>query len=292
VLSFSIVVPTYNRANQLVPTLNSLLRQNTACDFEVVVVDNNSSDSTPAAVRSVDKVRYVFEGRQGLAYARNTGIAHSTGEIIVFVDDDATAAPNWLEELHKVYARFPDAWCVGGKIVLDLPDNLPRWFDPSVTGYLSELDLGEEIVRVGYPGELYGTNFSVARSAIARVGAFLPRLGRRGSLLRSGEDTEMCWRIQRAGGGVFYNGRAVVVHRVPSSRLERRFFRNRAYWEGRTVFLLGVRRRPTVISSALLVAKNKMRVLRRRPAPEGRRFAAELAFWYELGYLHQSLTPQ
>ncbi|HLJ60908.1 MAG TPA: glycosyltransferase [bacterium] len=291
-LSFSIVVPTYNRANQLVPTLNSLLRQNTACDFEVVVVDNNSSDSTPAAVRSVDKVRYVFEGRQGLAYARNTGIAHSTGEIIVFVDDDATAAPNWLEELHKVYARFPDAWCVGGKIVLDLPDNLPRWFDPSVTGYLSELDLGEEIVRVGYPGELYGTNFSVARSAIARVGAFLPRLGRRGSLLRSGEDTEMCWRIQRAGGGVFYNGRAVVVHRVPSSRLERRFFRNRAYWEGRTVFLLGVRRRPTVISSALLVAKNKMRVLRRRPAPEGRRFAAELAFWYELGYLHQSLTPQ
>jgi len=293
VLSFSIVVATHNRADQITVTLDSLLRQDTRCDFEVVVVDNNSSDSTSATVRALDGVRYIFEGQQGANYARNTGIGHSSGEIIAFVDDDATAAPDWLEELRRVYERFPDAWCVGGKIVLDLPETLPRWFDPSIgslTGYLSGLDLGEEIVRLRYPGELYGANFSIARSAIARVGAF-PRFGRRGSLLLSGEDTEMCWRIQRAGGGVFYNGRAVVTHRVPPSRLERRFFRRRAYWQGRTVFLLGVRKRPAVLSSALMVGKNTMRALLKRPIPGGQRFADELVLWHELGYLHQSLIP-
>ncbi|HLJ58182.1 MAG TPA: glycosyltransferase [bacterium] len=287
-LSFSIVVATYNRADQITATLNSLLRQNTRCDFEVVVVDNNSSDSTAAMVRSLDRVRYVFEGQQGPSYARNTGIAHSSGEVIAFVDDDAIAAPDWLEELHRVYEQFSDAWCVGGKIVLDLPDKLPRWFDPSIrylTGYLGELDLGEGVIRLPHHGELYGSNFSIARSAIDRAGAFLPRLGR-------GEDTEICWRIQRAGGGVFYTGRAVVTHHVPSSRLKRRFFRRRAYWHGRTVFLIGVRRRPSLLSSALRVGKNAMRALLKRPIHEGQRFADEVALWYELGYLHQSFIRE
>ena len=294
-LSFSIVVATHNRADQITVTLDSLLRQNTRCDFEVVVVDNNSSDSTSATVRALDRVRYVFEGRQGLTYARNTGIEHSSGEIIAFVDDDATAAPDWLEELRRVYERFPDAWCVGGKIVLDLPEKLPSWFDPSIkylTGYLSGLDLGEEIVRLHYPGELYGTNFSIARSAIARVGAFSRALAVGVPSSSQVKTRSMCWRIQRAGGGVFYNGRAVVTHRVPPSRLERRFFRRRAYWEGRTQFLLGVRRRPAVISSALLVGKNNMRAMLKRPVHEGRRFADEVALWHELGYLHQSLIPE
>src|SRR5579872_914980 len=292
-LSFSIVVATHNRADQIMATLNSLLRQNTRCDFEIIVVDNNSSDATSATVRGLDGVRYVFEGQLGSSFARNAGIERSSGEIVAFVDDDATVAPDWLEELQRVYERFPDAWCVGGKIVLDLPEKRPSWFDPSITrltGYLSGLDLGEEIVRLRYPEELYAANFSLARTAIARVGAFLPRLGRRGSLLLSGEDTEMCWPIQRAGGGVFYNGRAVATHRVPPSRLERRFFRQRAYWQGRTVVLLGVRRRPAVISSALLVAKNEMRALLNRPVNEGQRFADEVALWYELGCLHQSLA--
>ncbi len=97
----SIVVCTYNRAESLLDTIDSLVRQRLApgSSFEVVVIDNNSKDGTRAAVESFKKspwpVRYFFEAQQGLGYARNRGLREAQGDFILFIDDDAMAEETW-----------------------------------------------------------------------------------------------------------------------------------------------------------------------------------------------------
>lgn len=303
---FSVVIPTFNRSLLIRETLDSLLAQDTDLPFEIIVVDNNSSDDTGAVIRSIEretsgKVRYVFEAAQGSSAARNAGIAVSQGEIIAFVDDDTVADPGWLRALAAAYRAHPDAWCVGGKVVLRLPEALPPWFDPHsrlMGFYLSAQDRGDEAVRVTFPDGLITANFSVTREAVARVGVFNTDLGRFATGLLCGEDIEFCHRIQRAGGSVYYDGRAVVVHLVPEARLTRRFFRSRAVWEGRTDGLLRAVANPApslrgLGSAWLVMAKDTAISLAQRAAGNPRAaLEHELAARKRLGYLQQALTAR
>ena len=142
---FSVVVPTYNRAALLLQVLRSLAAQRTEAPFEIIVVDNGSTDGTRQVAAAFPGVRYVRETRPGSSAARNAGIAASRGEVIAFLDDDVVAEPDWLEALRCAYAALPDAWCIGGRVILRLPDSRPRWLDPPsalLAAYLSEQDLG------------------------------------------------------------------------------------------------------------------------------------------------------
>ena len=99
---YSVVVPTLNRADSLRSAIESLLSQDTSLPYEIIVVDNDSSDRTRDVVESFMKkahgrLRYVFEGVPGLSVARNAGIAAANGEVVAFIDDDAMASPDWLE---------------------------------------------------------------------------------------------------------------------------------------------------------------------------------------------------
>src|SRR5207302_9381358 len=90
---YSVVVPTFNRARNISTILESLLAQDTDLPYEIIVVDNNSSDETGAVTRVHEargdgKLRYIFQREQGLSLARNAGIAAAKGEVIAFVDDD------------------------------------------------------------------------------------------------------------------------------------------------------------------------------------------------------------
>jgi len=299
---YSIIVPTFNRAESLVRTLRSLEAQRADVPYEIVVVDNNSTDATASSVRTLASsdraVRYVYEKHRGQSLARNRGIAEARGEVLVFVDDDVVARPGWLAALVGTYRCRPDAWCVGGRIVLRLPAAPPAWFDPGsalLKAYLSGLDRGEGVVRLQYPDDVWGANFSVRRDALERVGGFDPRLGPRGSCHLVGDETELCWRIQRAGGGVYYCGPAVVEHIVPPSRMTKRWFRLRAYRQGQSDVMIQAEwvppTWPALRRAAILAARSAVRaaVASGRVDP-CRVFEDELAFWQALGRARQRLA--
>src|SRR5947207_460492 len=97
----SLVLSTYNRAERLQPALDALLAQTGSVDYEILVVDNNSTDATASVVRAVaeqahGRIRYVFEERQGLSHARNRGIRLARAPVIAFTDDDVRLAPDWV----------------------------------------------------------------------------------------------------------------------------------------------------------------------------------------------------
>jgi glycosyltransferase involved in cell wall biosynthesis len=239
---FSIIIPTRNRGPALRVVLDGLLAQRTDIAHEIIVVDNGSSDDTSRIVHSVAPparggLRYVFEPTPGTSGARNAGIRAARGEIIAFLDDDVVVQPGWLQALNAAYRAFPDAWGIGGRIILQLPERLPPWFDPeseTLRGYLSGLDRGEGLIRLEHGEALWTANFSMTRHAFSRVGVFDLTLGRTGSRLVVGEDTELCHRVHKAGGVLYYCGQAIVTHPVPDARLTKQWLRNRAYWQGRT----------------------------------------------------------
>jgi glycosyltransferase involved in cell wall biosynthesis len=241
----SVIVVTLIRASELRTTPASLRVQRTDFRYEIIVVDNNSSDETKTVVATVAAsdapVRYVAAPVRGISFARDAGVAASRGIIQVFADDDIIAPPSWLAALVGTYAAHPDAWCVGGRILLELPvRDVPTWFDARLAFYLTSRDLGMGVVRRHYPQDVYAANFSVTREALRRVGLFNPSLRSRGDRKIAGDKTELIWRIQRAGGAVYYCGGATVAHRVPPSRLTKRFFRGQANWQGRAQGLLRV----------------------------------------------------
>ncbi|MCS7173069.1 MAG: glycosyltransferase family 2 protein [Armatimonadetes bacterium] len=286
---FSVVIPTYNRANTLRLTLRSVLAQQAEIPYEVIVVDNNSADRTREVVEELERgapvpVRYVLEPVQGSSAARNAGAAAARGGIVAFLDDDVVAQPDWLMALAGAYAQVPDAWAVGGRVTLRFSGPLPAWLSPLdglVASYLSEQDLGDGLLRIEYPRGLISANLSVRREALERVGGFSGRLGRFGNRLLSGEDLELCRRIQRAGGEVYYCGGACVAHLVTPERLTRAFFRRRAYWQGRTEAVFSQRR--GVVSAAVKdVLKAAALYATQQPQQALRH---ELAAWKTLGYL-------
>ena len=137
-MDFSVIVCTYNRAENLPSCLGKLALQEglPGIAWEVVVVDNNSTDGTKGTVEELARalpisVRYVFEREQGLNHARNRGVAESTGTYFSFVDDDIAVSPRWLASLYRALTEN-DADAVGSCIHLDERVRLPRWIAPEM----------------------------------------------------------------------------------------------------------------------------------------------------------------
>ena len=227
-LRISVVVCTYRNPGLLEKTLASLLNQTLdSARYEVIVVDNNSNDSTPDVVARFPSVRYVFEPEQGLSAARNAGIRAASSDIIAFIDDDAEADPGWLQALLEVYDSVPNALAVGGKAdpIWDAPP--PSWLDENYHRPLSLIDWGSEIRPLRWPERIIGVNCSFRREVFTRIGSFDSALGRMGPFLLGSEDTEIQRKIHDAGHDVYYTPRAVVHHHVPGWRMTRAYLLER-----------------------------------------------------------------
>lgn len=238
-MDFTVNVCTYNRANNLPRCLGALARQKGVehLDWEVQVVDNNSSDGTRDMVERLAKelpikIRYTFEAEQGLNYARNTGVRQSEGTYFSYVDDDIEVSPDWLAALHGNFVRN-DADAVGGRIHLDPSTRLPAWIrDNEMKGFLGFQDFGDEPFRMDgaqrYP---FGGNMSFHRRVVERIGYFNPLLGRKGagtkrSELFKGAETDYFHRLAASGDPrIFYEPRAIVYHQVMPFQIEKKYFR-------------------------------------------------------------------
>lgn len=234
-MNVSIAIPTYNRSSEVEKTLAGLARlETTGCpEYEVLVIDNNSTDDTAEVVARAaplfnGRLRYVKEETQGLNHARNRAIAEARYEIVAYLDDDVDVDERWLKHLADAYAGENVAG-VGGRAYLVYPRPRPRWLGEHIEGLLTKVELGP-VRRPARSGEIFGVNLSFQKDWLVRTGGFRPDLDRVGTCLLGGGDDEMVARVAANGGHILYEPGAVVGHRVPDSRLTRKWFWDRCFW--------------------------------------------------------------
>ena len=239
-LRVSGIICTHNRDNYLGAAIDSLLQQESDdFEFEIVVVDNASSDRTPEVVnqRLQDKrLRYVYEPTLGLSVARNRGAKETTAPIIAYLDDDAEASPQWFGQLIAAYDHNPKLAIAGGKVTLIWPEGTsqqPPWLSDSLTGTLGAYDLGDKIVYIQQPGLTpRGLNYSIRRSFLTEIGGFDASLGRVGKNLLSNEELYMTELALKQGWQVAYLPNALVAHNVAPERMKPQWFWRRSWWQG------------------------------------------------------------
>ncbi|NVN98666.1 MAG: glycosyltransferase [Geobacteraceae bacterium] len=237
----SIIICTYNRSDLLKDSITSIQNQCFPMDqFEIVVVDNNSFDNTRQIFDQLARVspvpiKYVFEERQGLSYARNSGIEYSVGEIVVFTDDDVIAEKTWLREMLSVFDNH-DVACVGGPIRPIWPFEKPSWLNAdwlieplSVSEFNSAKD--KSYFTGHYP---FGANIAFRRDSFNQFGVFSLDLGRQAGRLLSNEEIELCQRIEAAGKLIGFAPNAIIYHKIAPERLTKQWFYRRFYWQGRS----------------------------------------------------------
>lgn len=237
----TITIQTYNHADSLRRTLQSLeqLHCPEGSDYEILVVDNNSTDNTSDVVSEYQgvlgaRLRGVFESRQGLSHARNRAIAEARGEVICFIDDDVIVDPGWLAGHVHAYRADERTVAVGGRVLLHWPDGWvrPAWLTSDLEGFLGRVDAEAEESIMRFPRYPFGCNMSVRRDVARQVGGFCPRLGRKKANLISNEEKLFFYGIHLRNGQVAYAPEALVYHAVPPSRLSKGFFLRRAYSQG------------------------------------------------------------
>jgi glucosyl-dolichyl phosphate glucuronosyltransferase len=241
----SVVIPTYNRSTSLAGLLESLRGQQ--CEglrFEVVVVDNNSTDNTREVVSSFANceppMRYVFEDRQGSSHARNAGILQSQSAIVAFIDDDIRPAPNWISTVKSSFDEHPEIGFVGGKVLPVWTETPPDWLTSEHWSPLALLDYGDlsfclEPAKVT---GVIGANLAVRRTLFERVGMFSPKVqivkGSTGGM----EDHELIDRLWRAGIIGMYVPELVVHAPVEPERTRKKYHRRWHRGHGRTYAIL------------------------------------------------------
>lgn len=230
----SVIICTHNRDNYLGAAIDSSIGQDFG-DFEIVVVDNASSDRTREVVESRPGVKYVYEPVTGLSVARNTGAKAASGEILAYLDDDAVATPQWLSILHAAYQNNPKLAIAGGKVTLLWPEGSlpPPWLSDGLAGNLGAYDLGENIIYIQNPGLTpRGLNYSIRRTFLEQIGGFDVNLGRVGKKLLSNEELLMTERALQLGWQVAYLPEALVAHNVSPERINQSWFLKRGWWQG------------------------------------------------------------
>jgi glucosyl-dolichyl phosphate glucuronosyltransferase len=305
-LDISVVVPTHNRAAGLSRLLDRLADQDAdGVQYEVVVVDNNSTDDTRAVVERAiardagRRLRYVFEPRQGVSYARNTGIERTTAPLIAFLDDDGIPGPDWVRGMKRAFDQHPEADCIGGRVRADWRVPAPSWMQQAHTGPLALQDWPDMIVVNARSAWicLITANLGFRRDVFTRIGGFSPDFPRN-------QDRELQLRMWRARMQGLYVPALDVTVVVPPERLTRRYHRRWRATTGKYQALMrfrdsiapdgGLRAEPhrgrTLLGSPLFIYRELLSHLRgwciavvRRRSED--RFFHETRIWYCVGFV-------
>ena len=201
----SVVVCSYNGAGTIEETLAALAEVDYP-DFEVIVVNDGSTDATPEIASRYD-VKLISTVNMGLSHARNVGMHAATGEIIAYTDDDAYPDPDWLKFLALAYLSSDHA-AIGGPNIPPIEDNDIAQCVANAPGGPIHVLLGDELAE-----HIPGCNMSFRAEKLRAVGGFDPQFR------VAGDDVDACWRIQDAGGTLGFCAAAMVWHhRRPSVR--------------------------------------------------------------------------
>jgi len=239
-IKITVIVCTYNRCRRLDNTIKSVADQavSPSLPWEILIVDNNSIDETPQVVEELKRrypgrIRYLLERQKGVSHARNAGIREARGEILVFIDDDETAHPDWLRNLTA--SLYSGEWCGVGGRVLPPAFSPPPWLTLESSfncGPLAIFNPRQEAGDLNEPP--FGANMAFRREVFDRFGGFRTDLGRVGGNMISNEDTEFGRRLLDAGLRVRYEPSALTYHPIEESRLHKGYFLSWWFNKGRS----------------------------------------------------------
>jgi glycosyltransferase involved in cell wall biosynthesis len=235
-MKISVLICTRNRAKPLDVTLRHFFRQRFAdgYEYEVVVVDNDSTDETGRVVARYaaehpNFVRYFREPRHGQCYARNTAITAAIGEIIVFTDDDVIVETDWLNEIHREFAADSALSLLGGRVLL-AHDGLQK----------VSLQTSDQRQTFTYPNAgsfPMGANMAFRREIFDRIGMFDVRLGA-GKFFTGADDADFFYRALKAGYRVLYAPNVLVYHNHDRVDVEQACRLEYGYGKGCSAYLL------------------------------------------------------
>lgn len=231
---FSVIICAYSveRWDDIVEAVASVDAQ-TVRDLEVVLVIDHNEELLERARAAFPGVR-VLRNRhsQGLSGARNTGVEVASGSIVAFLDDDATARPDWLKRLSTSYLSDL-VLGVGGSAHPVWPGGVPGWLPPEFLWVVGCSYIGQP-TRTEPVRNLLGCNMSFRREVFDMVGTFTVGIGRLGTRPVGCEETEFCIRVGRhkPGAVILYDPNAAVDHRVGLARTTFTYFASRCYSEG------------------------------------------------------------
>lgn len=237
---------TWNRAALLAETLTALtaLRVPDGTTWELLVVDNNSTDATAATIASFEgrlPIRRLFEPKPGLSNARNCAIREAAGEYLLWTDDDVLVEPAWLGAYAAAFTRRPTAAFFGGVIRPWFPNAPPEWlrrgFDHVASAYAS-LNHGPEEILLSGPRVPFGANMAF-RVAEQRAFPFNPILGHTHGKSILGDETDVFHRMQARGIQGWWVPDAIVRHYIPPARQSIAYIRQYFMGYGRFLALSG-----------------------------------------------------
>jgi glycosyltransferase involved in cell wall biosynthesis len=304
-MDITVTVCTHNRARSLQRTLASLAQMNVPPDvtWELIVVDNNSSDDTRSVVEEFARtsglnVRYVFEAKQGLSHARNTGVREARGKVVAFTDDDVVVDSNWITGLGAALLGL-NAMAVGGRCLADWDGVVkPSWVQTDGPfrlreEFFLEFNLGDQLKLTRIPP--WGLNMAFRKKAFEKYGLFRADLGVVGSKRMLGEDTEFGRRLVQAGEKIAYAPNAIVRHPIDPRRLTKPYVlsyyfssgqssqRERA-WSKETICYFGV---PRYIYRSLVVDFLKWM----SAVESSKRLYFKLSVYRCLGAIYEAFRP-
>ena len=229
----TIAIPTYCRREYALVALSSVLDQNVAFSFEVLVLDNEGDHLLETAVSEQSAIssiplRYIHVKELGLHNGRNTAALEGKGEIIVYIDDDVIAPQGWLHELCQPFYD-KNVGGVAGKVIPQWEVPPPDWVKILHPSYFSLLDEGDDIQEMKQPNTPYGCNMAYRRSIILELGGFPPD-GVGGSKIewhRGDGETGFAKKVYEHGYQIIYTGKAWLFHRIPPKRQTINFARHR-----------------------------------------------------------------
>jgi glycosyltransferase involved in cell wall biosynthesis len=208
-MDISLIICTRNRGQQLACCLDFVKNIEFGRSWELIVVDNGSTDCTAEVVHSFIKTieirgRYIVEPHQGKSNALNTGLTAANGEIIVFVDDDCYPS---IDFLSQIWSRFrdPSVGYITGRVMLHDSRDYPATINESITPLTYP---GRSFV---WPGAVQGGNVAFRRQVLVEIGGFDPLFGP-GSLFKSAEDVEVASRVSAIGWKGEYRPEMIVRH--------------------------------------------------------------------------------
>ncbi|HHV24437.1 MAG TPA: glycosyltransferase family 2 protein [Methanosarcina sp.] len=234
----SVVICTYNRADLLPGALDSLLQQSLEQSlFEIIVVDNNSTDTTPDVVAqyaSYLHIRYIHEPLQGLAHARNRGYKEARGKYIAYLDDDARADPEWLKNILDSFNNtVPDPLVVGGPIYPFYLSKKPEWFKDEY-----EIRSWGDKPRFLVPKESFsGSNMIFTKKILERFGGFNTHIGVSGTTLSVGEETSLflkIWEKSKEHDIFYYSPDVKISHYAPLEKMDTMYALKRSFASGQS----------------------------------------------------------
>ena len=238
-IAASVVLSTHNRAHYLPDALAALAAQECRVPYEIVVVDNASTDHTAQILetwcRNDARFRSGFEPRLGLSYGKNAGLRLARASLLLFTDDDTIVDRRWVQSYVDLFVGRRNELMLAGGPQMPILDDLgpwPEWVDRLAFADIAMLDYGVERTLNQYE-YVWGANMAVPRQLFDEFGHWDENVGRKGDARGTFEDTEFQDRVRAAGGVVRFCPGAIIHHRIGREQITPRRISSTAFTRGR-----------------------------------------------------------